>query len=107
MMHLTRGHLGQALTAEADAQLRALDRVACQIYAGIRARTTPLCRLCRRATPTRPLAPGDIIPDTRRPGHAEPARADVPAATDAGSQKLVTLQEAERTKPMRRMTQDS
>ena len=30
LLHLVRGHLGQVLTAEAIAQLRALDKVACQ-----------------------------------------------------------------------------
>ena len=76
MMHLVRAHLGQALSAEAVAQLRMLDKTACQICAGIRARTTPYCQHCRCATPTRPLVLGDRVPDRRRPAHEGPPSTD-------------------------------
>ena len=68
LQHLCRSHLGQALSAEAVAQLRSLDKVACQICARIRGRTTPSCSECGVATPTRALRLGDQIPDTRRGG---------------------------------------
>ena len=77
MMHLVRAHLGQVLTAEAVAQLRTLDKAACQICAAIRARTTPYCRTCQCATPTRPLVLGDVVQDTRRQGQ-------VPSAPQGG-----------------------
>jgi hypothetical protein len=73
MMHLVRAHLGQVVTAEAVAQLRTLDKAACQICAAIRARTTPYCRTCQCATPTRPLVLGDLVQDTRRPGQVPSA----------------------------------
>ena len=67
LLHMVRAHLGQSLTAEAVAQLRVLDKAACQICTGIRARATPYCQHCRCATLTRPLVLGDIVPDRRRP----------------------------------------
>lgn len=66
MQHMCRAHLGQQLTAEAVAQLRALDRGACQICASIQKRTNPRCDRCGVATPTRALVLGNCIPDTRR-----------------------------------------
>ena len=59
--HMCRVHLGQALTAEAVAQLRSLDKVACRFCARIRARTTAACGECRVATPTRPIQLGERI----------------------------------------------
>ena len=73
MQHLCRAHLGQELSAEAVAQLRALDRVACQVCASIRVRTNPTCGRCGVATPTRALILGDVIPDTRIGQQAPPA----------------------------------
>ena len=58
--------MGQALTAEAVAQLRNLNKVACQICDRIRDRNTPTCSTCLGATPTRAIQLGDCIPDTRR-----------------------------------------
>ena len=42
MQHLVRAHMGQTLTAEATVQLRHLDKTACRVCSGIRARTTPI-----------------------------------------------------------------
>ena len=85
MQHLVRVHLGQQLSAEAIAQLRALDKVACRICAGIRAQTTPHCSHCSCATATRPLQLGDSVPDRRRgpdavQGGVGPAAAQVEQA---------------------------
>lgn len=66
MLHIGRAHLGQQLSAAAIAQLRSLDRVACQVCSGIRKRTNPRCDRCECATPTRALVLGDSVPDTRR-----------------------------------------
>jgi hypothetical protein len=66
LQHLVRMHLGQSLTAEAIAQLRSLDKVACRVCASIRARTSMQCSHCECATATRPLQLGDIVPDRRR-----------------------------------------
>ena len=65
MQHSSRAHLGQQLNAEAVAQLRALDRMACQLCYGIRIRTNPQCGRCDIATPTRALILGDVVPDAR------------------------------------------
>ena len=48
MMHFCRAHMGHQLCAEAVAQLRALDRAACQICGSIRKRTNPRCAVQRR-----------------------------------------------------------
>ena len=71
MQHLCRSHLGHELSAEAVAQLRALDKVACRICAKIRARTTPTRTQCGVATSTRALRLGDQIHDTRRGNQSE------------------------------------
>jgi hypothetical protein len=68
LQHLVRMHLGQQPSAEAIAQLRSLDKVACRICAGIRGRRTEHCTHCGCATATRPLQLGDSVPDRRRGG---------------------------------------
>ena len=65
MQHLCRAHVGQTLSAETVAQLRAIDHGACRFIASIRVRTTPTCGRCGLATSTRPLILGDVVPDTR------------------------------------------
>ena len=90
LQHLCRSHMGQMLTAEAVAQLRSLDKVACRICGRFRARTTPTCSTCGVATSTRALRIGDIIPDTRRgqSSTAAPtaAPAQVPSGDDVGAE---------------------
>ena len=66
MQHLGRAHLGETLSAETIAQLRALGRGACVKCEGIRVRTNPQCQHCGGATSTRPLRLGDRIPARRR-----------------------------------------
>ena len=68
LQHMVRMHVGQPLSAEAVAQLRALGKECCRICGTIRARTSPTCTspTCRCATATRPLQLGDVIPDRRR-----------------------------------------
>ena len=80
LQHLCRSHMGQMLTAEAVAQLRSLDKVACRICGRFRARTTPTCSTCRVATSTRALRLGDVIPDTRSGQSSSAAPAAAPAA---------------------------
>ena len=84
MQHLARAHLGQVLRPEAIAQLRALDKAACRICGGIRARLTPHCSHCGCATATRPLQAGDSVPDRRRGSAATGPTDGVAASTGGG-----------------------
>eukprot|EP00973_Karenia_brevis_P001906 258911-Karenia_brevis.AAC.1 len=70
LLHMSRAHLGQQLRAETVAQLRHLDKAACRVCSGIRARLTPWCQHCRCTTATRPLQLGDSLPDRRRGNNA-------------------------------------
>ena len=82
-MHLVRAHLGEELTPAALAQLRALGKGACQICSSIRARSNVHCSHCGCATPTRPLALGDKVPDRRRGRTQQEAPGNVPPQEEA------------------------
>jgi hypothetical protein len=88
------------------AQLRSLDKFACRIRAGIRARTTLPCTHCGCATATRPLQLGDAVPDRRR-GAATQRSSDVaPGVRSAGepseSQATNDLEQAKDHRQMAR-----
>ena len=72
MWHTGQKHGGHPLL-QSVAQLRQLDRAACEICGTIRSRRRNRCNQCRADTRTRDVLVGDMFPDRRQLGHQDVA----------------------------------